>query len=252
VHFCSATFFCARKNASHFSLSGAKKRRLPVHVVEMLELSEPNGMLYPVLAWDDKNTILFDTGLPGQLELIRIAIEKAGFSLERITGIILTHHDMDHVGCAKQLKEIGVKIMAHEKETPYIQGEALSPKLLKMEEHLNEMSEEEKAFYFRMKKGASNFYVPVDKSLKDNDVLPYCGGIEVIYTPGHTPGHISLLLKDSNVLITGDAANTSEGKITGPNPAHTLDMPKAMESFEKLMKLNLDFVISYHGGLYKI
>jgi hypothetical protein len=24
----SATFFCARKNASHFSLSGAKKRRL--------------------------------------------------------------------------------------------------------------------------------------------------------------------------------------------------------------------------------
>jgi len=29
VAFCSATFFCARKNASHFSLSGAKKRRLP-------------------------------------------------------------------------------------------------------------------------------------------------------------------------------------------------------------------------------
>jgi hypothetical protein len=27
--FCSATFFCARKNASHFSLSGAKKRQLP-------------------------------------------------------------------------------------------------------------------------------------------------------------------------------------------------------------------------------
>jgi hypothetical protein len=28
VRFCSATFFCARKNASHFSLSGAKKRQL--------------------------------------------------------------------------------------------------------------------------------------------------------------------------------------------------------------------------------
>jgi hypothetical protein len=28
VVFCSATFFCARKNASHFSLSGAKKRQL--------------------------------------------------------------------------------------------------------------------------------------------------------------------------------------------------------------------------------
>jgi len=29
VRFCSATFFCARKNASRFSLSGAKKRQLP-------------------------------------------------------------------------------------------------------------------------------------------------------------------------------------------------------------------------------
>jgi len=29
VVYCSATFFCARKNASHFSLSGAKKRHLP-------------------------------------------------------------------------------------------------------------------------------------------------------------------------------------------------------------------------------
>jgi len=29
VPFCSATFFCARKNASHFSLSGVKKRHIP-------------------------------------------------------------------------------------------------------------------------------------------------------------------------------------------------------------------------------
>jgi hypothetical protein len=28
VVFCSATFFCARKNAAHFSLSGEKKRQL--------------------------------------------------------------------------------------------------------------------------------------------------------------------------------------------------------------------------------
>jgi glyoxylase-like metal-dependent hydrolase (beta-lactamase superfamily II) len=217
--------------------------------VEMLELSGPQGTLYPVLAWDDQNTVLFDTGLPGQLELIRAAVEKAGISLENITEIILTHHDMDHVGCAKQLKESGPKIMAHEEETPYIQGDAPSPKLLRMEEHLNEMSEEEKTFFFRMKKGAANFYVPVDKRLKDNEIIPYCGGIKVLYTPGHTPGHISLMLMGSNVLITGDAANASEGKMTGPNPEHTLDMPKATESFEKLMRLNPDFVISYHGGL---
>jgi hypothetical protein len=34
VRFFSATFFCARKNASHFSLSGAKKRQLQQNVIE--------------------------------------------------------------------------------------------------------------------------------------------------------------------------------------------------------------------------
>jgi len=37
VVFCSATFFCARKNASHFSLSGAKKRQLqPERYVQLV------------------------------------------------------------------------------------------------------------------------------------------------------------------------------------------------------------------------
>ena len=35
VGFCSATFFCARKNATHFSLSGTKKRRIPRTLCEM-------------------------------------------------------------------------------------------------------------------------------------------------------------------------------------------------------------------------
>ena len=35
VRFCSATFFCARKNASHFSSSGTKKRRIPRTLYEM-------------------------------------------------------------------------------------------------------------------------------------------------------------------------------------------------------------------------
>jgi len=220
--------------------------------VEMLEISGPHGKFYPVLVWDNHNTVLFDTGLPGQLELIRTAVEKTGITFEGISEIILTHHDIDHIGCARKFMEIGAKIMAHEKEIPYIQGEVKSPKLIKMEEQLNEMSSEEKAFYFRLREGSSNLYVSVDKGLKDKDVLPYCGGIEVIYTPGHTPGHISLLLKESNVLITGDAANASESKMTIPNPEHSLDMSKAMKSFEKLKRLNPDFVICYHGGLCKI
>jgi len=36
------------------------------------------------------------------------------------------------------------------------------------------------------------FTVNVDKTLEDGEELPFCGGITVIHTPGHTPGHICL------------------------------------------------------------
>ena len=219
--------------------------------VEMLEVAMPQGgTMYPVLVWDDKDVVLFDTGLPGQYELIRAAVEKAGLSLERITKILLTHHDMDHIGTAKELGKLGAKIMAYEKEAPYIQGDLPSPKLSKMEERMKNLSEEEKIFYDRIKSSLPNLYVHVDEVLQDNETLPFCGGIEVIATPGHTPGHTAYLLKDSKVLITGDAANISNGELTGPNPRNTFDMEQGEESFEKLKKIDADFVVCYHSGLY--
>jgi len=241
--------------------------------VEMLELAwQAGAALYPVLVWDDKDAVLIDTGFPEQFDLLRAEVEKTGLSLERITKIILTHQDMDHIGNAKLLRELGAKrtvvpaggggetlahkgvqVLAHEKEAPYIQGDEPSPKLLKMEarmkEHPQEVSPEERAMYERMKTVAPSLWLPVDQTLKDGEVLPCCGGIEVVYTPGHTPGHISLLLRSANVLVTGDAANGFGGVLTGPNPKHTLDMVAAQRSFERLRALNPKLVVCYHGGL---
>jgi len=219
--------------------------------VEMLEIAMPQGgMMYPVLAWDDKDVVLFDTGLPGQFELIRDAMEKAGLSIERITKILLTHHDMDHIGTAKLIKKSGAKVMAHEKEAPYIQGDLPSPKLSKMEERMKDLSNEERTFYDRIKSQLPDLHLPVDETLHDDEELPFCGGIKVVFTPGHTPGHTAYFLKAGKVLITGDAANISNGELTGPNPRNTLDMSKATESFEKLQKQNADSIVCYHGGLY--
>jgi len=218
--------------------------------VEMLEIAMPQGgTIYPVLVWDDKDVVLFDTGFPGQYEMISAAIEKAGFSVEQITKIVLTHQDIDHIGTAKQMAEQGAKIMAHEKEAPYIQGDLPSSKVSKMEERMKDLSAEERSFYERLQSSLPYLYVPVDVLLHDDEELPFCGGIQVVFTPGHTPGHTAYFLKESKVLITGDAANSTNGELTGPNPNHTLDMEKAEESFEKLKKVNADFIVCYHGGL---
>jgi glyoxylase-like metal-dependent hydrolase (beta-lactamase superfamily II) len=45
----------------------------------------------------------------------------------------------------------------------------------------------------------------VGEELADGQVLDVAGGLRVVATPGHSPGHISLVHEASRTLITGDA-----------------------------------------------
>ena len=47
--------------------------------------------------------------------------------------------------------------------------------------------------------------VTIGEELTDGQVVPFAGGIRVIHTPGHSPGHASYLHEQSGTLITGDA-----------------------------------------------
>ncbi len=216
--------------------------------VEMLSVHSGNGTYYPVLAWDDNELVLIDAGLPMETEALRAAVAEAGFELEKITKVIITHQDLDHIGSAKTLSGMGAEILAHEAEAPYIQGDETSIRLKEMEARLGDMGEDERAFYERAKKGAPYFYVHVDHKLKDGETLDYCGGIEVIHTPGHMPGHIALLFKKSNIIVAGDAANITDGALSGSNPAFTTDTEAEGASFKKLKDKRPSGVACYHGG----
>jgi glyoxylase-like metal-dependent hydrolase (beta-lactamase superfamily II) len=91
---------------------------------------------------------------------------------------------------------------------------------------------------------------PVDTTVGDGQELPCCGGIVVIHTPGHTPGHICLYLKQNKVLIAGDALNIVDGSLAGPNPQFSKDMDSAKASLKKLTGYHILTVVSYHGGAY--
>ncbi|WP_307785261.1 MBL fold metallo-hydrolase, partial [Janibacter melonis] len=47
--------------------------------------------------------------------------------------------------------------------------------------------------------------VPVERGLVDGEVLDVAGGLRVIHTPGHSPGHASFLHEPTGTLVTGDA-----------------------------------------------
>lgn len=191
--------------------------------------NEDPFVVHAALLWDEHDVILVDTGISGQLDLIREALSKAGFPFDKLTKIIITHHDMDHIGSLPELvkaSEGRIEVIAHELARPYIAGEVPTLK--------------------------SKRLVPptkVDVMPQDGDVLPYCGGIQVIFTPGHTPDHISLYHQPSKTLISGDALISKNGVLMSPEAKFTLDMPTALKSVAKLIDLDIETVITYHGGV---
>ncbi|HJM88610.1 MAG TPA: MBL fold metallo-hydrolase [Dehalococcoidia bacterium] len=69
----------------------------------------------------------------------------------------------------------------------------------------------------------------------------------MVETPGHTPGHISLIDPTGGLLLAGDALNGSGNGIAGPNPRFTPDMAQANESVRKLATRSFETAVFGHG-----
>lgn len=226
-----------------------------VEVLELvMNLMGQQSIIHPTLLWDENEVVLVDTGIPGQLEEIREAMDKAGVPFHKLTKVILTHQDIDHIGSLPAILEAAdhkIEIMAHEADKPFIEGNKpplkMNPeRVAKMLESLPEEQRQKIQLMF-----GTPIIATVNQTLSDGEVLPYCGGITIIYTPGHTPGHISLYLHSSKTLITGDALVATNGVLQGPNPQATPDMETALQSIKKFTEYDIETVICYHGGVYK-
>jgi glyoxylase-like metal-dependent hydrolase (beta-lactamase superfamily II) len=212
----------------------------------------PASVIHPTLIWDNNAVILADTGFPGQLQDIRAAMDKAGVPFSKLSIIILTHQDIDHIGgLPGLLKESDhkIEVLAHLGDKPFIEGDLPLLKMKGIEQRLANLPEEQR-------KQAAALFGPqaknkLDRTLADGEKLPYCGGITVIFTPGHTPGHICLYLERSKTLVSGDAMVIDEGQLQGPRPRATPDMDTAVKSLQKLTRYDIETVICYHGGVYQ-
>jgi glyoxylase-like metal-dependent hydrolase (beta-lactamase superfamily II) len=71
--------------------------------------------------------------------------------------------------------------------------------------------------------------------------------LDIIATPGHTPGHISVLDQQGGILVAGDALNGSDGRVIGANPDFTSDIVAADESVAKLALFTYGTALFGHG-----
>lgn len=219
----------------------------------IFELGDIKIVVNPTVLQDGQDVVLVDCGYPGFKDYIKEELSKKGLSLSDVTKIIITHSDHDHMGALKAIVDEypNIEVMASGEQIKYITGTDKSLRLIQAEEahkHLDEKGKEENL-------GFMNMIASVEKvnkvtPIKDGDIIPICGGVEVIDTSGHMPGHISLYVKEEKTLIGGDVIDVWDGNLAISMPQFMLDMNQEIKSLEKLLNYDIEKVMTYHGGVF--
>lgn len=208
--------------------------------------------VHPVLLWDRENIVLVDCGFMGSHQILQRELQRYGVAVHQLTGLVLTHHDHDHMGAVAALKRLNphLKIYASAAEAPFISAREKPLRLCQAEAMQQTLPPEQQDFgraFCDMLRRVEP--VQVDVLLNDGEYMDWCGGCRVVATPGHTPGHISLFVEKESIVITGDAIALEDGKPVIANPQFTLDIEQAVKSMDKLLALRAKAYYCYHGGI---
>jgi glyoxylase-like metal-dependent hydrolase (beta-lactamase superfamily II) len=82
--------------------------------------------------------------------------------------------------------------------------------------------------------------------IEDGDVLPLLGGLEVIHTPGHTPGSVCLYARGPRILFTGDVIQVRRGRLAFASPIFSHDHAQARASVRRLTEFDVDIIAFSH------
>ncbi len=206
----------------------------------------PKVMANTYILVDEDGLTLIDAGMPGSEKKILAYLPELGKSASDVKRIVLTHSDIDHVGGLAALTDAsGARTYASQ-----IEAEAIAA---------GKPSRQIQAGGFSLRRILFALFSPffkakpftVDEILTDGNALPVLGGLRVVETTGHTPGHISLYAEKATVLFCGDSMVSDEDGLHGSRPEVTWDADMAKESVHKQANLGASIVCSGHGPVIR-
>ena len=154
-----------------------------------------------------------------------------------VTRIVLTHAHTDHAGGAAEMAaRTGAPVAVHEADAGY--AEAGRPPPFEQSLLVGRL--------MRRIPCAGFPPVAVGERLSDGQVLDVGGGLRIVATPGHTPGHVSLLHERTGTLITGDALFNVRQLRFSPRPLCT-DFRLNEQTAHVLGELEYERVAFTHG-----
>ena len=178
---------------------------------------------------------LIDTSTGHVADRILEAIVEIGHRPEDLRTIVATHYHHDHTGnVAALVDRTGATFCVHADDVRYVEGgEPWMPL--------------RPPFGFMERFGPKPYSLPVERTLRDGDVIESAGDLKVLHAPGHTPGHIALHSARRNVLFAGDALMNTFG-LRLPLSMSSHDMDAAKQSARRLAELEYDVALPGHGN----
>ena len=187
---------------------------------------------------DDGSVTLVDCGLKRAPARIVAGLEAIGKAPGDVARIVLTHAHIDHAGgLAEVRRRTDAAVEVHEADAGYVRDGVSAPPDTSL------------TMGRLMARGPDQRFAPVEvgRELRDGDVLAVAGTLRVVHTPGHTPGHVSLLHEPSGVLITGDSLFNIRGVRWSYGPACT-DARQARRTAQRLVDLPYSIAAFTHGA----
>ncbi len=163
------------------------------------------------------DTVLVEPATPyaDEQDLMVAWVERARAEGKNVQAIIATHHHPDHVGGAGVLcKRLGLPLWAHPMTAQRLEG-----------------------------------IVSIDRLVEDGEQIELDGptptALTAVHTPGHAPGHLCFVDRDSGMMIAGDMIASIGTIIVEPFDG---DMALYLESLRHMASLSPTALLPAHGG----
>ena len=195
---------------------------------------------------------IVDAGLPASWQSLLDALRGIGRSPADVEALVLTHAHFDHIGFAERARvELGVPVWVHENDAsltrrPWLYMSERSPFA-----YLSPGTLQIVGSFIRA--GAPRIG-PISQVRRfgNEGTLDVPGSPRILFTPGHTLGHVALHLPERNAVITGDALVTHDPYTDTRGPrvvarAATADSERALASLDALARTDAGILLPGHG-----